>query len=446
MLNEQTYVIGQIKERDIHFIRFWFTDVLGNLKSFSVNDPEFEHAFEEGMGFDGSAIEGFGHLKKSDMVAFPEAETFQILPWRPKDKGVARVFCEIRRPDGSIFDGDPRYVLKRMVDKAADKGFLLNIGPKLEFFYFKDDKGTEPLDKAGFFDLTSMDHASDLRRSTIFTLEKMSIPVEYSHHEAAPSQQEIDLHYSDALSMADAVMTYKLVVKQIALEHGVYASFMPKPVAEWNGSSMHVHQSLVDLDGNFLFYDESDPDGYNLSKLAKHYIAGLLKYAPEYMLVTNQYVNSYKRLIQEGTTSPRYVCWGYDNRNALVRVPHYKPNKAEAMRAELRLPDPAANPYLAFSALLAAGLKGIEDELELPASCDDIDLVKASEEELRALGIEPLPRSLEEALERFRNSELMRETLGDTIFEVLIDNKEKEIDEYRRQVSQWELDKYLEVL
>ena len=445
MLDTRSYVTEQIRERDIHFIRFWFTDILGNLKSFAVNDSEIETAFEEGMGFDGSAIEGFASPQESDLIATPDASTFQILPWRPNDRGVARVFCSIRNADGTPFEGDPRYVLKRNLAKASDMGLTFNVGPELEFFYFKDDKGLEPLDQAGLFDLTSMDHASDLRRRTIFALEQMSIPVEYSHHEIAPSQQEIDLRYSDALSMADAVITHKLVVKQIALELGVYASFMPKPVAQWNGSSMHIHQSLTDEEDRNVFFDADDPDGYNLSSTAKHYVAGLLTYAPEFTLITNQYVNSYKRLAA-GPTAPRYICWGHNNRTAMVRIPTYKLHKEASARVELRSPDPAANPYLTFSALLAAGLRGIEDKLELPPACDGIDVFALSDTERAQRGITQLPLSLEEALETFRESQLMRETLGDHIFENIIANKTRELEDYRCQVSSWELDRYLPTL
>ena len=285
---EQDFVLKTIKGRDVHFVRFWFTDVLGNMKSFAVIPSELENAFDDGMGFDGSCVEGFCRTRESDMLAFPDASTFQVLPWRPESNAVGRMFCDIRTPDGKPFEGDPRQVLAREVQHALDMGYVLNVGPELEFFYFKDQHSTEVLDHGGYFDLTSLDYASDLRRDTVLTLEKMGIPVEYSHHENGPSQHEIDLRFTDALSMADAVMTYKLVVKEIAMKHGVYASFMPKPLADAPGSGMHVHQSLFDLDGNNAFFDPNDPLGYNLSDLAKHYIAGLLKYAPEFCCITNQ--------------------------------------------------------------------------------------------------------------------------------------------------------------
>ncbi len=445
MLDNKNFVYKQIEERDVHFIRFWFSDILGNLKAFAVTDSEIMDAFEEGMGFDGSAIEGFTRTVESDMVAFPDAQTFQILPWRPKDNGVARMFCEIKMPDGTPFEGDPRYVLKQMTQKAKRMGYTLNVGPELEFFYFKDDTAPCPLDHAGYFDLTSIDHASDLRRDTVLTLEKMSIPVEYSHHEVSPSQQEVDLRFADALSMADAVITYKMVVKEVALQHGVYASFMPKPCADWNGSSMHVHQSLFDDDDRNVFYDPNDPDGFNLSKIAKYYIAGLLKYAPEYTLITNQYANSYKRLIP-GTEAPNYICWGHNNRSALVRVPLYKPGKETATRIELRSPDPAANPYLAFAVMLGAGLKGIEEELPLMAPCDGIDVFAMTDAEREKAGYKPLPASLHTAVNSFESSALMKEILGEHIHEQIVLNKRTEVAAYNKQISQWELDEYLSVL
>lgn len=445
MLDNKDFVFKQIEERDVHFIRFWFTDILGNIKSMAVTDSEIEDAFEEGMGFDGSAIEGFTRSVESDMVVFPDASTFQTLPWRPNDNAVARMFCDIRMPDGTPFEGDPRYVLKRITHKAQEMGFTMNVGPELEYFYFKDDTTPTPLDNAGYFDLTSIDHATDLRRDTILTLERMSIPVEYSHHECSPSQQEIDLHFADALTMADAVMTYKMVVKEVALSHGVYATFMPKPVADWAGSSMHVHQSLFNDDDKNVFYDPDDPDGFNLSAIAKHYIAGLLKYAPEYTLITNQYANSYKRLIP-GTEAPNYVSWGHNNRSALVRVPMYKPGKEMATRVELRSPDPAANPYLAFAVMLGAGLKGIEDELPLMPACDGVDVFALSPQDRAEAGYVQLPASLWSAVNNFEASDLMKEILGEHIHGQIIANKRREVSEYNRQISQWELDQYLSVL
>lgn len=442
---DQDFVLKTIKSRDVHFVRFWFCDVLGYMKSFAVIPSELENAFEEGMGFDASCVRGFAHTSESDMLAYPEASTFQILPWRPERNAVARMFCSIKTPEGEYFDGDSRYVLKRQVAKAAKLGYVLNVGPELEYFYFKDSTGTETLDQGGYFDLTSLDMASDLRRDTILTLEKMGIPVEYSHHESGPSQQEIDLRFADALTMADNVMTYKLVVKEIASKYGVYASFMPKPLTDAPGSGMHIHQSLFDSKGNNAFFDKDDPDGFNLSELAKHYIAGLLKYAPEYCLLTNPCVNSYKRLVPGGE-APVHITWARNNRSALVRIPGYKPHKEEACRVELRCPDPSANPYLAFSAVLAAGLKGIEEKLTLQDSIEDRDWSNLSRQELHARGIETLPDTLGEAVERFAESDLMKEVLGDHIHSFLVDAKRKDWNKYLRQVSDWELNRYLGVL
>ena len=442
---QQDFVLKTIKSRDVHFVRFWFTDVLGHMKSFAVIPSELEDAFSDGMGFDGSCIEGFSPTQESDMLAFPDASTFQVLPWRPESNAVARMFCDIRTPDRQPFEGDPRHVLTRTVQKARDMGYIYNVGPELEYYYFKDPTGTEVLDQGGYFDLTSLDNASDLRRDTVLTLEQMGIPVEYSHHEGGPSQHEIDLRFTDALSMADAVMTYKLVVKEIALKHGVYASFMPKPMCDQPGSGMHVHQSLFDLDGNNAFFDPSDPQGYNLSKTAKQFLAGLLKYAPEFCLVTNQYVNSYKRLVP-GSEAPFCISWARDNRSTLVRVPGYRPDREVACRLELRSPDPSANPYLAFAVMLAAGLKGIEDELEPPAPNEGQDLSRATRQELREQGVQTLPDNLGEAVELFAASDLMRETLGDHIHSYLVAEKRAEWNEYQGHVSQWERDRYLSVL
>src|SRR5664280_173344 len=438
---DKEYVLKTVEERDVHFVRFWFTDVLGVLKSFAITDTELEGAFEEGMGFDGSSIDGFNRIEESDMVAFPNPETFQLLPWRPTEQGVGRMFCDINRPDGSPFDGDPRYALKRITQKAADLGFTMYVGPELEFFYFADDQDTEVLDQGGYFDLTPLDVASDLRRETVLTLEKLGIGVEYSHHEAAPSQHEIDMRYTDALTMADNVMTYRLVVKEIAYQNGVYATFMPKPVFGVNGSGMHVHQSLFKGDSN-AFFDKKDP--YHLSKLARSYVAGLLAHAPEITAVTNQWVNSYKRLIGGGE-APAYVCWGHNNRSAMVRVPMYKPRKGNATRIEVRSPDSACNPYLAFALLLAAGLKGIDEGYELPAEAED-DVWSLTDAERRAMGFAPLPLSLADAITAMERSELVAETLGEHVFDFFLRNKRAEWLEYRHQVTAYELDRYLPVL
>jgi len=437
---DRDYVLTTVQERDIKFIRFWFTDVLGVLKSFAVTDSELENAFEEGMGFDGSSINGFTRIQESDMVAFPDAGTFQVIPWRPEEQGVARMFADIVKPDGSPFEGDPRYALKRVLAKAADMGYTMYVGPELEFFYFADEHGTETLDKGGYFDLTPLDVASNLRRETVLTLEKMGIPVEYSHHEVAPSQHEIDLRYQDALTMADAVMTYRLVVKEVAYANGVYATFMPKPIQGENGSGMHTHQSLFTANGN-AFFDPNDPQGFNLSTIGKQYIAGLLKYAPEFCAVTNPLVNSYKRLVP-GFEAPVYVSWARRNRSAMVRVPMYKPGKEAATRVELRSPDPSANPYLAFAVMLGAGLKGIEEGLELMPEATN-DIFEMTDAELAEAGITTLPKNLGEAIEKFEESETMREILGDHIHKYYTANKKAEWSQYIQHVSKWELDRYL---
>ena len=442
---EQDYVMKSIKSRDVHFVRFWFTDALGNMKSFAVSPSELEQAFENGMGFDGSCIAGFSAAQESDMLAFPDPSTFQVLPWRPSSNAVARMFCDIRMPDGSAFEGDPRHILNKQLDRAFEAGYEFNVGPELEYYYFEDGKGTKVLDRGGYFDLTSLDSASDLRRDTVLTLENMGIPVEYSHHEIGPSQHEIDLRYADALSMADAVMTYKLVVKEIAIKHGVYASFMPKPMQDAPGSGMHIHQSLFDQDGNNAFYDADDPLGMNLSSVAKSYIAGILKYAPEFCLVTNQYVNSYKRLAAGGE-APAYLSWAHNNRSTLVRVPGYRPRKPEACRIDLRSPDPSANPYLAFTVMLAAGLRGIEEGLEAPDPVDDTNLFEHSRACLDSKGFKTLPLSLGDAIDCFEGSDFMKQVLGEHIHTYLVNEKRAEWEAYRRNVSQWELDRYLGVL
>jgi len=441
---DKDYVLKTVEERDVHFVRFWFTDVLGFLKSFAVTDSELETAFDEGMGFDGSSIEGFTRIEESDMVAFPDPSTFQLLPWRPQAaNGVARMFCDVMTPDGKPYEGDPRYALKRVLKKASDLGYTFYVGPELEFFYFADCNDTEVLDQGGYFDLTPLDEASDLRRETVLTLEKLGIPVEYSHHEVAPSQHEIDLRYTDALAMADAVMTYRLTVKEVARSNGVYATFMPKPIQGQNGSGMHVHQSLFTKDGN-AFFDANDPQGYNLSAIGKSYIAGLLKYAPEFCAVTNQWVNSFKRLVP-GYEAPVYITWARRNRSAMVRVPMYKPGKEVATRIELRSPDPSCNPYLAFAVMLGAGLKGIEEGLELMPEATN-NIFDMTPEELDAAGIATLPKDLGEAVELFENSALMKEVLGEHIHKYFVENKKAEWAEYVSTVSPWEQDRYLSII
>ena len=438
--NEAEFVLRTVEERGIQFIRLWFTDVLGILKSFAITPQELEGALAEGMGFDGSSIEGFARIQESDMVARPDPSTFQIIPYR-SEHHVARMFCDIHQPDGTRFDGDPRGVLKRQLDRAAELGFTFYVGPELEYFYFRDSGGTEFLDQGGYFDLTPLDVATDYRKRTVQYLEAMGIPVEYVHHEVAPSQHEIDLRYTDALSMADNVMTYRLTVKEVAQEFGVYATFMPKPVAGVNGSGMHTHQSLYAGDRN-AFFDGHDE--YHLSKVAKGYIAGLLTHAPEITLVTNQWVNSYKRLVP-GYEAPVYVCWARRNRSALVRVPMYKPGKESATRIEFRSPDPACNPYLAFAAMLGAGLAGIEGDYELPPEASN-NIYEMTEEERRAAGIASLPESLHEAIQMAEESKILREALGEHVHEWLIRNKHEEWDAFKGYVSPYELERYLPIL
>jgi glutamine synthetase len=427
-----------VKDRDVTFIQFWFTDVLGFLKSFAIRPSELDEGLTEGMGFDGSSIEGFARIHESDMIAKPDPTTFQLVPWRSEDKPVARMFCDILNPDGTPYEGDPRYAFKRVLAKAADQGFTFYLGPELEYFYFKDNTCTEILDTGGYFDARPLDMGSDLRRDTIFALHSMDVQVEYSHHEVAPSQHEIDLRYDEGLKMADKTMTYRLVVKEVARQKGVYATFMPKPIFGQNGSGMHVHQSLF-KDGKNAFHDPDDK--YNLSDVAKHYIAGLMQHAPEITAVTNQWVNSYKRLVP-GYEAPVYVSWARRNRSAMVRVPMYKPGKEKATRTEFRSPDPACNPYLAFAVMLGAGMEGIKKKYELPEPIEE-DIFEMNPAERKAHGITDLPGNLYAAILEAEKSELVKKVLGDHIFNKFIENKRIEWDNYRTHVSQFELDKYL---
>ncbi|KPJ88690.1 MAG: glutamine synthetase [Spirochaetes bacterium DG_61] len=443
MKKDNEFVLKTVKEKDIHFIRLWFTDVLGFLKSFEITPAELEGALSEGMGFDGSSIEGYARIEESDMIAMPDPATFSYLPFQNEgDPNIARMFCDILEPDGSPYVGDPRWALKQNLKKAQDMGFNYYVGPELEYFYFKNPCGNPvTLDSGGYFDLTPSDVASPLRNESVIALEKMGIQVEFSHHEVAPSQHEIDLRYQEALNMADAAMTYRLVVKEIALKHGVYATFMPKPLFAENGSGMHTHQSLFKGDENAFF----DPkDKYHLSTVAKSFIAGLLTHAREICIVVAQWVNSYKRLVP-GYEAPVYVSWARRNRSALVRVPMYKPGKAKATRAEFRCPDPACNPYLAFAVMLAAGLKGIKENYELPDPIEE-DIFHMGNEERSRRGILSLPGSLGEAIAETEKSGLVREALGNHIFDKFIDNKKIEWDNYRVHVSQYEVDQYLPVL
>lgn len=442
MLQTKEDVLKLVKENDVKFVRLWFTDILGQLKSFAVTEGELEHALNDGMGFDGSSITGYQDIEESDMIAMPDPETFRILPWRPKEKAVGRMICDILVPGGEPYEGDPRYVLKKALKRAEDMGFdHFYIGPELEYFYFNSSEATEVLDRGGYFDLTTLDAASDLRRETVLALEAMGINVEYSHHEVGPSQHEIDMRYADALPMADNMVTYRLVVKEIAQKYGVYATFMPKPLFGENGSGMHTHQSLFKGDKN-AFFDSTDK--HHLSSTARQFIAGQLKHAKEMSSVFAQWVNSYKRLVP-GYEAPVYIAWSNRNRSALVRVPVYYPGKEYATRCELRCPDPACNPYLTFAVILHAGLDGIEKGYELPEPMQK-NLYHLSDEERKARGIDSLPGSLGEAVSITENSELVRRALGEHVFTRFIELKKKEWEDYRIQVTQYELDKYLSIL
>ncbi|MEX2430638.1 MAG: glutamine synthetase family protein [Dehalococcoidia bacterium] len=436
------YVLRMAKENDVKFIRLWFTDILGNLKGFAITVAELEGALEYGMAFDGSSVQGFARRDESDMVAIPDPTTFSVLPWRPRQNAVARMFCDIARPTGEPFEGDPRHVLKGVLHRTRAMGYEFQVGPEIENFYFKSSEQPEPLDSGGYFDLTTpLDGASDLRRETVLALEEMGIPVEYSHHEVARSQHEIDLRHTDALTMADAVMTYRQVVKEVAMRHGVYATFMPKPLAGENGNGMHLNMSLSRGDEN-AFYDTAAP--YKLSKTAMQFIAGLLRHAPELACVCNQWVNSYKRLVP-GFEAPAYVSWAAVNRSDLVRIPAYRPGKEASVRIEYRQPDPACNPYLAFAAILTAGLEGIEQEYA-PVPPSESDVALMTSEERHARGIQTLPGSLYEAVKAAEESDLLRRALGTHTYDSLLQNKRIEWDRYRAAVTDYEINRYLPVL
>jgi glutamine synthetase len=442
MERQQDYVLRTVEERGIRLVWLWFTDVLGTLKSFAVTSEELEQAFDEGIGFDGSSIEGFARVQESDMLARPDAGTFQIMP----EGGAARMFCDIYTPDARPFWGDSRYVLRRNLERAAERGFSFYVHPEMEFFLFRSPSDPSPIDWGGYFDLTPTDVTQELRRETIDVLERLGIPVEFSHHEVAPSQHEIDLRHADALTMADSVMTYRLVVKEMAARKEMYATFMPKPATDLPGSGMHTHMSLFEGDQN-AFHDSSDE--YHLSKVAKAFIAGVLSHARGITAVTNQWVNSYKRLVSGHgypvPEAPVFVCWGRHNRSALVRVPMYKPRKEQSTRIELRSPDPACNPYLAFSVILAAGLAGIDGGYELPPEATD-NIYEMTESERRAAGIARLPDDLFEAITEMESSDLVAETLGEQVFEYLLRNKRAEWDAYKGYVSPYEVERYLPVL
>ncbi|OQX50844.1 MAG: glutamine synthetase [Candidatus Cloacimonas sp. 4484_209] len=433
-------LIEKLKEKNVRFIQMWFTNIVGNAKSFSIPVDEFEDAINNGKGFDGSSIEGFTRIQESDMVAKPDIDTLQVFPWKD-DNRVARVFCDIYNPDGTPYEGDPRYILKKNLKIAEDKGFTYYVGPEVEYFYFTSPKRTEVLDKGGYFDLTPPDIGDELRRKTIVALESMGIGVEYSHHEVGPSQHEIDLKYSEALRMADNVITYKYIVKKIAQQAGYFASFMPKPLFGENGSGMHTHQSLFKGDKN-VFFSEEPP--YYLSPLAKKFIAGLLHYSKEITFITNQWVNSYKRLVP-GYEAPVYVSWACRNRSTLLRVPQYKPGKESATRIEYRSPDPAANPYFAFAVMLRAGLAGIENDFELPPPVEE-NIFEFTEEKLKKRNIELLPGSLIEAIKEAEKSKLIRDTLGEATFFKLLENKEKIWNKYRGLITSYEIENDLPVM
>ena len=435
------YALKEARDNDVKFIRLWFADILGNLKGFAITVEELESALTRGMGFDGSAIEGFARAEEKDLYALPDPNTFAVLPWRPRENAVARMFCDIVNPDETPFEGDPRFVLRRNIERAARMGFTYYVGPEIEYFYFKSDSCPELLDSGGYFDQNATDLATDLRRETVLMLEELGVPVEASHHEVSPSQHEIDLRHTDAMTMADTVMTYRIVVKEIAQRNDCYATFMPKPIAGVNGSGMHIHQSLF-KGGRNAFYDAEDPD--RLSETARHFVAGLLKHARAITSVTNQWVNSYKRLVPN-FEAPVYVTWATVNRADLVRLPSYKPGREESRRIEYRAPDPACNPYLAFSVMLAAGLDGIDKEYELPdpAKADVFDLTEA---ERTKRGIESLPSNLLEALRITEDSELVRNALGDSVFSSFVENKKIDWERYRSQVTDYELSRYLPTL
>ncbi len=435
-------VLRQMEEGEIDYVLLWFTDIEGHLKSFAITPGELEGALDDGMGFDGSSITGFNAIEESDMIAIPDPGTFRVLPYEKGEAKIGRMICDVVKPGGEPYEGDPRYVLKLALDRMRSLGFdTFNIGPELEYFLFKDSSGTQTLDEGGYFAMTALDAATDLRYKTIQALEAVGIPIEYHHHEVAPSQHEIDMRYAPALEMADATLTYRLIVKEIAAKHGVYATFMPKPLFGENGSGMHTHMSLF-KEGRNQFFDQDDE--YHLSPAAKQFIAGLLRHARELSAVFAQWVNSYKRLVP-GFEAPVYVAWSQRNRSALIRIPLYKPGSEQGTRAEIRCPDPACNPYLTFAALLHAGLEGIEQGYELSPPMET-NLYHLSAEERHERGIISLPETLGEAIDEFAGSGLMRRAFGDHIFENYVKLKRQEWDEYRVQLTQWEHDRYLSVL
>jgi glutamine synthetase len=434
--------LQKIKADGVEFLLLWFTDIEGHLKSFAVTPSEIEGALDDGMGFDGSSITGFNAIEESDMVAIPDPGTYRMMPWKEGETKVGRMICDVVTPDGEPYEGDPRYVLRSALERMKSMGFeTFNVGPELEYFLFKDDKGTETLDEGGYFAMTTMDAASELRQETVRGLEQMGIPVEYVHHEVGPSQHEIDVRYAPALEMADHTLTYRLIVKEIAKKAGFHATFMPKPIFGENGSGMHTHQSLFN-DGRNAFFDADDQ--WHLSEVGKAFIAGQLRHAREISAVFAQWVNSYKRLVP-GYEAPVYVAWSRRNRSALIRIPLYKPGNEQATRAEIRCPDPACNPYLTFAALLHAGLEGIEQGYELPDPMET-NLYHLTAEQRKERGITSLPETLGEAIDELSESALAKKALGPHIFDRYIELKRKEWDDYRVQLTEWERDRYLAVL
>ncbi len=441
MTKTKEEVLRRIDEAGVKFIRLCFTDILGRLKGMAMTRSEIAEVLEYGQGFDGSSVEGFVRIEESDLMAVPDVRSFRILPWLVGGEKVAMMFCDIETPDGQPYAGDPRHVLKQMLEKIKDRRWTYHTGPEMEYFYFKSDKVPEVLDRGGYFDYATVDIGTTLRKRTVSALEDLGIPVECSHHEVAPSQQEIDLKYQDALVMADFAQLYRFVVKEIAQDSGYYATFMPKPLLHENGSGMHIHMSIAE-NGRNLFFDSSDQ--YNLSQLARHFTAGILTHIREICLVTNQWVNSYKRLVP-GYEAPVYISWGRRNRSSLIRVPMYRVGKEASTRIEVRSPDPGCNPYLVFALLLAAGLKGIEMKYELPDPIEQ-NIFDMTPDERAKLAIGSLPGTLEEAIRVTEQSDLVRQTLGDHIFEMLLANKRVEWDAYRIHVSQYEIDQYLPML
>jgi len=434
-------ILKLIDDNKIKYIRLCFTDILGKIKGMSITRREIEQVMDEGQGFDGSSVEGFARIEESDLMAMPDPVTFRIIPWDIAGEKVAMMFCDITNPDGTPYAGDPRWILRKNLKKVNDKGWTFYVGPEIEYFYFEDKNGTKGLDQDGYFDYGTVDKGTIVRKKTVNALEEIGVAVECSHHEVAPSQHEIDLRYQEALIMADFAQVYKFIVKEIAMENGIYATFMPKPIFGQNGSGMHCHMSLFEGERN-LFFDKKGE--YHLSQLGKNFMAGILKHVKEFALVTNQWVNSYKRLVP-GYEAPVYISWGRKNRSSMVRVPGYRQGKEKATRIELRSADPAANSYLAYACMLNAGLKGIEENYELPSPIEE-NIFHMSEEEKAKLKFDILPDSLANAIKEFENSPLIRETLGDHVFEKLIANKKIEWDDYRMRVSKNEVEKYLPIL